>query len=105
MWSAGRNGNGVAGHHGFQLTTDLHLAHPFQNVVNLLGSNVVVCQGVSAGRQTSFGQRLVADARIALRQKLPNLGAVFGDEGRNAVEFLDVHGYCSLTKTPTTAGS
>jgi hypothetical protein len=35
--------------------------------------------------QACFGQALVADAGIAMRQEFPYFRAVFGDEGRHLV--------------------
>ena len=52
---------------------------------------IVQCRRL-ARRHACFGQRLMVDGRIAVREQLANLGAILGRECSGAIETLDVHG-------------
>ena len=75
----------VAGAHGCRFLSDPHQAAPIEDEVDLFGRDVMVRGCATARRQTGLGQRLVANGRIAMGQKLPNLRAVLRGERRNAV--------------------
>ena len=75
-----------------RLVADSGYALALEDVIDLLGLDMMVRGGAGAGWEPRFGQRLVADRGVPVRQKLADLGAVFGDEGRDVIDVFNVHG-------------
>jgi hypothetical protein len=76
---------------GARFIADLHPSLPLQNIVNLLGFQVSMWRRAARGRKSRFGQSLVADAGISMRQQFADFRTVLGDESRNVVDILDIH--------------
>jgi hypothetical protein len=86
-----RYGNGIADTHLAGLLGDSHQPPAFQNVVDLFGLNMVMGGRSPTSRQPRLGKRLVADARVAMSQKLPDFRPVLRGEGWDLFNVLDVH--------------
>ena len=91
MMRSRRDGDRVAGTNRLHLIADLHQRLAFENEVDLFGLQVVVRRRARAGGEPGLGERLIANARVAMREQFADFRAVLGDKGRRPREALDVH--------------
>lgn len=91
---ARRDGNGITGRDALSLIVDGQFCLAFENVVDLFCQAVVVRRCLLAWGDAGLGQALVFDAGISVGQELSDLGAIFGLEGWDVVDVLEVHGEC-----------
>jgi hypothetical protein len=87
----GRDGDRIARTDGGRFPINAHLSDAVEDVVDFLGFDVMVRCRRAAGRQTRFGQRLIADTGIARGQQLAYLRTILGGKGRYAVEIAEIH--------------
>src|SRR3954468_12425751 len=86
-----QDGDRVAGFYFGVFAFDANSAFAGGDKINLLGPPVVMLHGASANGHARFGEALVADCGIPMRQKLANFRAVFGREPWEIVQVFDVH--------------
>lgn len=89
---AGEDCDGVA---GFDLADFPINAHPpgaVGDAINFLGVNVKMFLRAAARGQARFGQALIANGGIAVREEFADFRPVLGDERRDFVQVPDVHG-------------
>jgi hypothetical protein len=88
---AGRYRHGVAGADLADLVFDLHAAATFKEVVNLFGSRMEMRRGRFTRRDAGFGEALVPNCGIAVRQQLADLGTIFRGKWPGVGEVDHVH--------------
>ena len=86
-----RDRDRVAHGHLGRFLANVHPRPALQDVVDFLGLGVVVRRRGSADRQARFGQALIANARVAVRQQFANLRAVLSGKTGDAGEILNIH--------------
>ena len=88
---AGRDGDRVAGFYVAQFGVDAHATGAVGDVVDFFGDAVVMLLRACAGSEAGFGEALVADDGVAMREQFADFGAVLGNEGRDSFKILDIH--------------
>lgn len=91
MRRAGRNRYRVGWPDIGRFLTNLHSSVAFENIVNFLGFHMTMRRRGPTDGQTSLGQGLIANARIAMCQQLADFRAVLRDKRLHAIEILNVH--------------
>jgi hypothetical protein len=88
---AGQNGDSIASFDVADFTINANAPGAMGDIINFLGLDMIMLLRAAAGGQPRFGQALVANGRIAVREQLPDFRAILGSERHDVVQVFDVH--------------